>query len=43
MTAASRIQDFDNNDNTVDDIAEMLTGRGGGGLGNLVGGFLKNL
>ena len=43
LTAASRIQDFDNNDNTVDDIAEMLTGRGGGGLGSLVGGFLKNL
>lgn len=43
LAAASRIQDFDNNDSTVDDIAEMLTGRGGGGLGGLVGGFLKNL
>ena len=41
--AASRIQDFDNNDSTVDDIADLLGGTSGGGLGGLVGGFLKNL
>ena len=40
---ASLIQGFDGNDSSMDDIAGMLTGgsKSSGGLGDLLGGFLK--
>jgi len=40
---ASLIQGFDGNDSSLDDIAGMLTGgsKSSGGLGDLLGGFLK--
>lgn len=43
QSMASLIQGFDGNDSSVDDIAGMLTGGSGsaGGLGSLLGGFLK--
>lgn len=41
--AAFQLQDFDNNDSSIDDIAGMIMGSGSSqGLGGLVGGFLKN-
>lgn len=43
QNAASRVQDFDNNDSTVEDIAGMLLGGDaskGKGIGDMLGGFL---
>ena len=41
---ASKVQGFDNNDSSIEDIAGMLLGKGsGGGIGSLLGGFLKNM
>ena len=42
---ASQIQGFDSNDSSIEDIASMLTGKGGksGGLGGMLGGILKNI
>jgi hypothetical protein len=44
QSMASLIQGFDNNDSSIDDIADALSkglGDSKGGLGDLLGGFLK--
>jgi len=43
LNSVAKIQDFDNNDDTTDDIAKVLSGLGGnsGILGGILGNFLK--
>ncbi|MDZ7614883.1 MAG: DUF937 domain-containing protein [Flavobacteriaceae bacterium] len=43
LKSVGKIQDFDNNDDTTDDIANVLSGLGGnrGILGGILGNFLK--